>query len=47
LMYKVDKEHHEIIATFLDELNALTPEMKDLTSINTEVRDLIRRDMRQ
>ena len=47
LMYKIDQKHHEIIATFLDELNALTPEMKDLTSINTEVRDLIRRDMRQ
>jgi len=47
LMYKIDQKHHEIIATFLDELNALSPEMKSLTSIDVKVRDIIREDMRQ
>jgi hypothetical protein len=46
-MYKIDQKHHEIIATFLDELNALSPEMKSLTSIDVKVRDIIREDMRQ
>jgi|TARA_B100001105_G_C22186434_1_gene355078 hypothetical protein len=46
-MYKIDKKHHEIIATFLDELNALSPEMKSLTSIDVKVRDIIRKEMRQ
>jgi len=47
LMYKIDQKHHEIIATFLDELNALSPEMKSLTSIDVKVRDIIRKEMRQ
>jgi len=47
LMYKIDQKHHEIIATFLDELNALSPEMKSLTSIDVKVRDIIREDMKQ
>ena len=45
LMYKIDKKHHEIIATFLNELNALTPEMKELTTIDEKVKTLIREDM--
>ena len=46
LMYKIDQKHHEIIATFLDELDALTPEMKSLTTIDVNVRDIIRKDMK-
>ena len=46
LMYKIDPKHHEIVATFLDELNALGPGMQDLVSIDKDVRDLIRAEMK-
>ena len=47
LMYKIDPKYHEIIATFLNELNALTPEMKSVTTVDAKVRDIIREDMKQ
>jgi hypothetical protein len=45
-MYKIDPKHHKIIATFLDELKALTPELKSLTTIDTKVRAIIREELR-
>ena len=46
LMYKIDPKHHEIIVTFLDELNALTPEFKSVTTIDTKVRAIIREELK-
>ena len=46
LMYKIDSKHHEIIATFLDGLNALTPELKSLMSIDSKVRAIIREELK-
>ena len=46
LMYKIDPKFHEIIATFLDELNALGPGLKQLVTIDEKVRNIIREDMK-
>ena len=46
LMYRIDKKYHEIVATFLDEINALGPEMKNLITIDEKVRDIIREEMK-
>ena len=46
LMYKIDPKHHEIIVTFLDELKALTPELKSLTTIDSKVRAIIRKELK-
>ena len=46
LMYKIDPKHHEIIATFLDELNALGPELKTATTIDTKVLAIIREELK-
>jgi len=46
LMYRIDPKYHEIIATFLDEINALGPGLRDLVTIDEKVRDLIREDMK-
>ena len=46
LMHKIDPKHHEIIITFLDELNALTPEFKSLTTIDSKVRAIIREELK-
>jgi hypothetical protein len=45
-MYKIDPKHHEIIITFLDELKALTPEMKSITTIDTKVQAIIREELK-
>ena len=46
LMYKIDPKHHEIIATFLDELKALTPELKSVITIDSKVRAIIREELK-
>jgi hypothetical protein len=46
LMYKIDPKHHEIIITFLDELNALGPKMKSITTIDSKVRAIIRKELK-
>ena len=46
LMYKIDAKYHEIIATFLNEINALTPEIKSLVTIDKKVQEIIRADMK-
>ena len=46
LMYKIDPKNHEIIATFLDELKALTPELKSLFTIDKKVRSIIREELK-
>ena len=46
LMYRIDPKYHEIVATFLNELNALGPAMKELVSIDEKVRDIIREEMK-
>jgi len=46
LMYKIDPKYHEIIITFLDELKALTPEMKSVTTIDNKVRSIIREELK-
>ena len=46
LMYKIDPKHHEIIVTFLDELKALTPELKSVTTIDKKVRAIIREELK-
>tara|TARA_Y100000590_G_scaffold304001_1_gene342743 strand:+ start:7445 stop:7582 length:138 start_codon:yes stop_codon:yes gene_type:complete len=45
-MYKIDPKNHEIIATFLDELKALTPELKSLFTIDKKVRSIIREELK-
>jgi hypothetical protein len=45
-MYKIDPKSHEIIVTFLDELNALTPKFKSLTTIDTKVQAIIREELK-
>ena len=46
LMYKIDPKNHEIIATFLDALKALTPELKSLVTIDKKVRSIIREELK-
>jgi len=46
LMHKIDPKHHEIIITFLDELKALTPKFKSLTTIDSKVRAIIREELK-
>ena len=46
LMHKIDPKYHEIIVTFLDELNALGPELKSLISIDRKVRAIIRKELK-
>ena len=46
LMYRIDSKYHEIIATFLDELNALGPHLKELVTVDEKVRDIIREEMK-
>jgi len=45
-MHKIDPKHHEIIITFLDELKALTPKFKSLTTIDSKVRAIIREELK-
>jgi len=46
LMYKIDPKYHEIIVTFLDELKALTPEFKSVTTIDNKVQAIIREELK-
>lgn len=46
LMYKIDPKYHEIVATFLDELGALSPELREMVSIDENVRNIIRTEMK-
>ena len=46
LMHKIDPKHHEIIITLLDELKALTPKFKSLTTIDSKVRAIIREELK-
>jgi|TARA_B110000495_G_scaffold202203_1_gene221652 hypothetical protein len=46
LMYRIDAKYHEIIVTFLNEINALSPQIKEIVTINKDVQELIRADMR-
>jgi hypothetical protein len=46
LMYKIDPKYHEIIATFLDELNALSSEMRKLITIDAAVQLIIREELK-
>jgi|TARA_B100000959_G_scaffold177489_1_gene185683 hypothetical protein len=45
-MYKIDPKHHDIIVTFLDELKALSPELKSVTTIDKKVRSIIREELK-
>ena len=46
LMYKIDPKYHDIIVTFLDELKALSPELKSVTTIDKKVRSIIREELK-
>jgi hypothetical protein len=45
LLYRIDDKYHEIIVTFLNEINALTPEIRKLVTIDRKVQEIIRADM--
>jgi len=45
-MYKIDPKNHEIIATFLDELKALSSELKSIITIDKKVRAIIREELK-
>ena len=46
LLYKIDSQFHEIIVTFLNEIDALTPAIRNLVTIDKKVQDIIRADMK-
>jgi hypothetical protein len=46
LLYRIDDKYHEIIVTFLNEINALSPQLNEIVTINKEVQELIQADMR-
>jgi hypothetical protein len=45
LMYRIESKHHEIIATFLDEINALGPQLREMVTIDENVKEIIRTEM--
>lgn len=46
LLYKIDKEHHEIISTFLHKLNALDVTLQKHMTIDKKVCQLINEEMK-